>query len=306
MIRFLTHEQIDRKKWDDCLEGAPNYMIYASSWYLDIISPGWYALVEDDYLRIMPLPVRNKFGIAYIFTPYYAQQLGVFGQNISPEIIEDFIRYIPARYRLIDMNLNEQNPLPEKYDNFPVRNNYLLSLEGDYESIQKKYNRNGRRNLKKAREAGLELSDPVSAKDFARFIRNNLEDQMRGLDNYAIGLLESVTQACLDRGKAEILTIRDRDGEIAALGSFLLSGKRIIFSVCASTSEGKQKQAMHFLVDAQIRKAAGKFELFDFSGSNIRGIAYFNSTFGAEQKTYPLVHINRLSWLHRLISGKFR
>jgi hypothetical protein len=39
MIRYVKHEDIDKKKWDDTIRHAFNGNIYACSWYLDIIHP---------------------------------------------------------------------------------------------------------------------------------------------------------------------------------------------------------------------------------------------------------------------------
>ena len=41
MITYLTHDQIDKTLWDHCIAQAPNGLVYAWSWYLDIVHPGW-------------------------------------------------------------------------------------------------------------------------------------------------------------------------------------------------------------------------------------------------------------------------
>ena len=41
----------------------------------------WDALVEDDYVSVMPLPYRKKMGVTYIFPPTMTQQLGVFSHE---------------------------------------------------------------------------------------------------------------------------------------------------------------------------------------------------------------------------------
>ena len=45
-IRFLAHNQIDKKQWDRCVEESANGLIYAYSFYLDQMSPGWNAIVS--------------------------------------------------------------------------------------------------------------------------------------------------------------------------------------------------------------------------------------------------------------------
>ena len=54
-IRHLRHNKIDYVLWDKCITNAKNCLVYASTWYLDVVSPGWEALVTSDYKYIMPL-----------------------------------------------------------------------------------------------------------------------------------------------------------------------------------------------------------------------------------------------------------
>ncbi len=63
MIKLLSNDQIDRALWDKTIESSPYGMIYALSWYLDIVCPDWEALVSDNYEQVMPLPVKKKMGL---------------------------------------------------------------------------------------------------------------------------------------------------------------------------------------------------------------------------------------------------
>jgi len=304
MIRHLKHTDIDKLKWDECILGSDNGLIYACSWYLDTICPEWEALVLDEYTCVMPLPIRKRMGISYIFAPLYAQQLGVFGKDISADLLLAFLSHVPVSIRLWDIKLNEQNVADQVPFTVRERKNYTLDISGDFESVKGGYNRNCRRNIKKANEGGLIEGKALSAHDFARFIADNLQDQVHDLDRKAVDLLRSITAEALKRDSCEIATLQNAEGKICAAGSFLFYRKRVIFSVCASTPEGKRQHAMSMLVDQQIRKYAGKYDILDFSGSEIKGIAYFNSGFGAKEGIYPLIHLNRLNWLLRLITGK--
>ena len=81
MIRYLTHNQIDTQRWDECIAQSPDGLVYAWSWYLDVVHPDWEALVEDDYGAVMPLTGNKKFGINYLFQPFFTQKFGVFGKK---------------------------------------------------------------------------------------------------------------------------------------------------------------------------------------------------------------------------------
>ena len=58
---FLKHDKIDKVKWDNCISRSVNGHIYARSWYLNIVSPDWDALIEGDYEAVMPLTWKRKF-----------------------------------------------------------------------------------------------------------------------------------------------------------------------------------------------------------------------------------------------------
>ena len=68
MIRYLTENEIDFKKYDQCIANALNSRIYAYSWYLDIVADkNWDVLVLNDYEAVMPMPKRKRYFINYIF-----------------------------------------------------------------------------------------------------------------------------------------------------------------------------------------------------------------------------------------------
>jgi hypothetical protein len=75
---------------------------------------------------------------------------------------------------------------------------------------------------------------------------------------------------------------------------------RYTFLVCASTPEGKKNQAMFLLVDDALREKAGSGLVYDFAGSNLPGISYFNQGFGANESFYTAVNRNLLPWPLRM------
>ena len=70
-IKYLKHNQIDKQKWDSAIENARNGLVYVLSWFLDIVSPDWDALVYGDYEVVMPLTYRNKLGVKYLYQPVF-------------------------------------------------------------------------------------------------------------------------------------------------------------------------------------------------------------------------------------------
>mgnify|MGYP006875189819 CR=1 FL=1 len=91
-IAYILHKDIDKLKWDACIQKAKNSLLYVHSFYLDIVSSGWDALIAGDYEYVMPLTHRKKLGIAYLAQPAFTQQLGVFSKKkIDYKIVMDFL-----------------------------------------------------------------------------------------------------------------------------------------------------------------------------------------------------------------------
>jgi len=63
-----------------------------------------------------------------------------------------------------------------------------------------------------------------------------------------------------------------------------------------STEIGKSNGAMPYLLDATIRREAGKNKYIDFEGSSVEGIARFYQSFGAENVPYYQLKNNKLPW----------
>ncbi len=297
-IRYLRNNEIDKTKWDKCIEFAYQSLIYGYSWYLDITAPGWGALVLGDYEAVMPLPLKSKGKVLYAYQPFYTQQLGVYSQMDRVDV-SLFVEHLPQKIKYLNLNLNETNTA----DIGLVRENmnYILDISRDYESVSASYNRNCRRNLKKSYQVKRNEVRDISPKVFSRFIESNLDDQIKRIGKVEYELLERLCTILINKGKGEIVALKDEKDEIHAAGLYIFSNDRLIFSTCASSPHGKSNQAMYRIVDSQIKKYAGKFKWYDFSGSNIKGIAYFNSTFGARPVTYPTIKINRLPWPFRLL-----
>lgn len=76
--RWVKQADLDVAEYDRCIESSGNSPVYATSWFLGIMAEEWDVLVYGDYRHVMPVPHRRKLGIAYVYQPVFAQQLGIF------------------------------------------------------------------------------------------------------------------------------------------------------------------------------------------------------------------------------------
>lgn len=302
MIKYLLHSEIDKKQWDGCIEQSVNRLPYAYSWWLDIVSPGWEALVEDDYKAVMPLTGKSKYGFHYLYQPHLTQQLGVFSRSLpGSDIIDGFLEAIPAHYVYITIQLNSANKPTHKDFQYTSRKNFTLDLSGSYNIISAGYNRSCRRNLQKALHAGLTVGPGPEPHLFTRFVYNHLYRRIRDIQKSLYPKLQHLTTTSTANGTGKILGVYDRHGELLTAGWFVVHSGRCLSLVWASTPAGKDNNANFWLADHLIREKSGSDIIFDFTGSNLPGVAYFNAGFGSSESYYPAVKRNKLPWIVRLV-----
>lgn len=295
MINYLEHKAIDKAKWDALIAECGN--IYAYSWYLDIVHPGWEALVEDDYQAGMPLTGGKKFGVRYLFQPYFVQQLGVFSKApLTKEKLNDFLNAIPEEYRFAEIRLNESNALDNDIKGVEYQRNIILDLNQEYDSIRARYHQNTKRNLAKAETQSLHLTDRVTPQQVVALFRNNRGASLDkwGDDEYAV--LIQLTQEAQKHDAVFVWGVADNeDGQPMCAAIFMKSNDRITFLFSGLNEAGKQCQAMTYLLDQVIRHYANQPMTFDFEGSDDDNLARFYLGFGGREVRYPGYTFNRLS-----------
>lgn len=296
-IQYLTRSEIDSNKWDQCISRSTNGRIYAYAVYLDTMSANWDALVLNDYEAVMPLTWKSKYGIRYLYQPFLAAQLGVFG-NAE---VQAFIEGIPAHFRYIDIYLNSANTGSFDKEHIQLRDNYILRLDQSYENLFAAYRENIRRNIKKAKQAGC-----IVVRDFdVESVISLATAQMQLHDKNVVentGRFRKLYQLLKAENKATTYGI-SLNGTIIASCVFFFSHNRAYYILVGNHPNGKTIGASHALIDAFIADHAGQELILDFEGSDIRNLAFFYSSFGATQEIYPALKINRLpfylKWLKK-------
>jgi hypothetical protein len=149
MIVYLKNNEIDREQWDNCIKNTPGAKPYACSWYLDIMAPGWQALVDDDYDSVFPVPCFSRFGIQYIATPVFLQQLGAFSPDKpDDQAVSEFLNFMPDFFKLIDLCIRQKID-PSEYEEYKVseRVNFELDLSSPYQTLYDSFSSHCRRNI---------------------------------------------------------------------------------------------------------------------------------------------------------------
>jgi len=301
MIKFLRHAEIDKLKWDACIKNAFNGNLYGWSWYLDIVHPEWNALVENDYERVFPLTGKRKFGLSYLFQPFFAQQLGVFSRSIlNQEIVLNFMEAIPKNYRFAEIRLNTHNKLEKTTVGVSRHKNHELDLINSYDKTYKNYSTNTKRNLKRATQHNLQLAKNVRPEEVIKLFRENRGRTISHWNDLEYNRLKHLTYTGIYRGQAFVYGVYSQPNELCAGAIFMQSHGKLVFLFSGANQQAKDNHALSFLIDEVIKVHSQKQLVFDFEGSDQEGLARYYKGFGSKKTYYPGLKLNRLPFLGRL------
>jgi len=287
-IIHLENKAIDFNRWDQAISQSNNQLVYAFSWYLNVVSPQWEALVTSDYEFVMPLPVKSRYKIPYLVQPVLTQQLGIFSkQSITEKIVKEFIKEIP--YFSYELALNESN----FYGKALIYPNFILDLTADYKQLYSNFSKNTQRNIEKTSKLNLQVQEQLSAETFISFYfavdKHFLSPQQP--------ILEKLIEKGLLKNELKLYGVFSATNTLIAALCSLETNNRITYLLPVSSVEGKSASAMFFLINYLIRKNANQNKVIDFEGSRIEGVARLYRGFGAKYHPYYILKQFRPSFL---------
>lgn len=299
MIQYCCHTEINRVKWDDLI--SQSGLIYAQSWYLDIVHLDWEALVLNDYEAVMPLTGGNKFGVDYLFQPFFVQQLGIISRRLlSPEQQTEFLKAIPKKFRFAEIRLNESNAFDKRVQSIEYHRNVVLDMNKSYEMIRANYHTNTKRNLVRAESFDLHLKDDVMLSQIIDLFRADRGMKVSVWGDAEYARLLRLGEEGLKRSAAFLMGVTDGMGLLCG-ALFMQTAGRIVFLFSGNSETGKQKQAMTFMIDNVIQRFANQTVLLDFEGSDDDNLARFYLGFGGEERRYPSCTFNRMMVLGKAL-----
>lgn len=293
MIVYHKNNEIDREQWDNCIKNAPGVKPYAYSWYLDIMAPGWEALVDDEYDSVFPVPGARRFGVKYVANPAFLQQLGAFSPDKpSSKAILEFLDYMPDFYRLIDLCIGQKI---EK-DGYKVseKANYELDLSKPYERLWEKFSPQCRKNIETSARKKPELVSDITPEEILDLFIMNKEKEIRGIKIREYEHLRNLVNFCLKNRKGKIIGVRASKKRLI-FGLFIIETqgcKTLLFAV--NTPQSRERKIDYFVVNELIKNHSSTRTILDFAGSSIPAVASFMESFGSVMMPYYRIYLNRL------------
>jgi hypothetical protein len=285
-IRYITRNKIDINKYDTCVNKAINSRIYANSWYLDIVTDDWSALVLDDYKAVMPIPflrIKRFFFIKRILQPHFCQQLGVFStKELNKDEFNSFYNmFISLKPRLYNFNSDNSEKHLNNNDSLVERLNYELDLIIVYDTVYSNYSKNLKRNIKNASKSNLEIVEGISITNLI-FLKKESKHRIK---NKNFRRLKELVTELTSRNIGTIYEVK-LGGKVIASAFFIKRDRYLIHLVSASSDLGRKHKAIPFLFDKLIKNNESIDITFDFEGSMIKTISHFFKSFGARAIKY--------------------
>jgi hypothetical protein len=294
-IKIVPHHLINKSEWDNAVAHSFNGLVYAYSWYLDIVSPQWDALIMGNYEMIMPITHKKRFTIPYLCQPAFTQQLGVFSiKLLSAADVLLFLKSIPAAYKLIEISLNSLNKLEDSEFEKTINITTHLPLIQDYPTLYANYSEQIKRNLKKAAKFNLSVSWQADVLKIIELFRANKGKEIETYKTKEYTMLQKIMDYAIKHHLGFAIGVNNAEGECIAGAFFIQSNGKLIFIFSATNAESKSTGAMALLINEMIKANAGKNIILDFEGSNNQNLSRFYQGFGAQKINYYSIKKNNL------------
>jgi len=297
-INLIKSDKIDKSKWDACIQRSVNRKVYGYSWYLDVVSDNWDALVYGDYELVFPIVFKKILIFKKIYHPFFCQQLGPFSSNLSllndPHVVSEILIYLYQSYRKFDFSINHHCVIPIKnsinqhaHINCIERVNLELDLRDDYRKICSNYNQNTKRNLKKSRDYNFGFKELCDVAQFISLYKKHV-GYKSNLKSTHYHNMYALIDTCINKQKGFLYALYDQNNNILA-GAFFVSCFERDILLFHFSNQKININIMSVLIDKYISMHSSRNKILDFEGSSIPSIKRFYKGFGAVERNY--IHI---------------
>jgi hypothetical protein len=178
------------------------------------------------------------------------------------------------------------------------RTTYRMPLNSSIGEMRSAYSTHHKRILKKSDPMKLGVYSDEQA--FIRLLKAELP-QKSGLAANAFDKVANLITWISIKRRGQLFAATDGE-ELLAACYILHSGDRLLYQWAVSSEAGKERQAMHRLIDQVLETYAGSGLEFDFEGSMIEGLQRFYAGFGAKPYLYMrLTHSKLPAFLNRIL-----
>ena len=295
-ISYLRRKEIDIDKWNTCIESnLETASVSAMSWYLDACCSDWGALIMGDYRTVIPLPLRKKFGIAYVYPPFFAPRLGVLGEKITASELDTALHFASKKFKWIDLIFSPDTDInTSNYQCFTHRV-CTLDLQNSYDVLQKNYHKKHIYNCNRSQEGHLTFVQNANIEDvISLFSRNMGENKQVGYRAKDYRELKDLVVLLQSKNAIEVVGVEDNEKKLCAGAFFTHRFGKYNFLFSGREQTKIQNRSMYFLLDNFILQHAQSAVSLQINGSNNDQLAKFYAGFGTQEHQSHQITIEKL------------
>ncbi|WP_290792738.1 GNAT family N-acetyltransferase [Flavihumibacter sp. UBA7668] len=299
-IQYISGNAVSLKKWNECIKTSTLGTLYAEPAFMTAIAGNWGAFVLGDYMAVLPVFPRKKWGVTYLYQPAFIQKSAIYSREIlSDQLISDFLQACRNEFKFGELYLANYSAF---FKAIP-KNNFLVSLSEVYDKIESGYRTDLNRNRKIASRYGFRYCKSGNAK----LVHDHFKKAYAHELNYTSQDYEHLLLYCNSMNDADRIIIREiwLEDKLQAACLCVADQQRIYLLLNYTSPEGRKRSANHFLLDQLIKEFAGSEKTLDLEGSDQPGIAHFYQNFGAVNEPFYFIGWNQLPWPFRYLKPAY-
>lgn len=293
-------DEAARSRYHQFVDSSPQGILYCKTWWLDAVAPGsWEILLAENGAQIRaawPLvfskrrkaivlpPLTQKLGI--LLAPSTAKYVRRSAEEIN--LSEALIDALPPGYR-VQQRFHEAytNWLAFHWRGFRQSTKYTYVFEdlSDEDALKAGMSTGCRQVLKKAEKLGVEAVEIEDLGEVYSILDNTFARQGK-LFPYGLDIVGRIDAACRQNAGRRILLARDGEGNVHACDYLVYDQRCAVSLLQGAIPEFRGSGAQRLLDWRSIQFARTVSQRFDFEGSMVRGIEFYNREFGARQVPY--------------------
>lgn len=300
----LERGQIEDAVWNEFIARSPQAAPYGCTWYLDVVWPGWKAIVvskKGQMLAALPIKISKKHGIHYIFNPPFCQYVGIFFGEIEKKnatlklalkkrLVKAIVEAIPAEVKVFNLKFAPEfdYPLPFHWAGYELhtRYSYWLDNQEGKSLIFKNFEERTRTYINKAVKTGLTVSSVESIEQILELAKARSAYDLDG------SLLKKLWATLQQQKTGKALEVRDETGRLHAGLIYQQFQHKIIHLFSAFDAELGNQGGMSLAIWKSIEAAGPEVQVIDFEGSMLEPVENFFRGFGTRPVPYLQIKKN--------------
>ncbi len=309
--QIFNRSEILEDQWNHFVDHSPQAVIYAYTWYLDIVCERWIAIIsltsEGEWLAVMPIPIYKKFIFSRCYMPLLCQHLAIFyaaqiGHSsckkekelaLKKRILTNSIEMMPANIKIFKYNISAQNLylLPFFWKNYrlAIKYSYHLSIEKDKQVNFQLFSHKTRTCINKALKNGLVCKATSSIDKIIEIGKRNIKVPFDG------NKLQNIWEVLYAKQLIKAVEVTDENGQLHSGIIYLKNQHRYIYLFGTVEEQFKDLGAMSLAIWHIIKNSETGIKTHDFQGSMLESIEKFYRGFGASPVVYTQIYKNSLT-----------